>query len=572
MPENEYKPLFLERFRKRGFFMETKRCGIVFRIFLFVMILLSLRIAYIQFFMGDRLARAASLQRMIQSVVERPRGGILDRNLIPFTDRTEKTCIVLMPDSLRNREDDVRKICNILNLSYEDIIKRIHRQREAILAETDQVRKNRVLSLGIKGVSAINSLKRYDQNTLAKHILGYLNRHDGVGEAGIEKFYEETLSLNSDSRVAVITDANKNPLEGLGYRIISAFGRNEELNVKLTLDYRIQKTVEEVMEKNGVRGAVVVEDVINGDIVAIASKPDFNPLRVGDYLNSPAKELFNRAVASYNLGSIFKIIVTAAALENGVELKEDFYCPGYIKVGDKTFACDNSSGHGLIGYREAFAWSCNPYFIELGIRVGHKKILEMASRFGLGMPTGVYRQGVEESSGNLPSPGEYFTYGDIANISIGQGAIMATPLQIADVAATVANGGIKNAVNIVDSVVDNDGNKIREIKVKQGHRVISRDIADTLKELMEAVTSEIGTGYSANLDMYGGAGGKTGSAETGQIEDGKRVTHAWFTGYFPRKDPRYSICVFVENGKRGGTTAAPVFAEIAEQIMKKKLF
>ena len=235
--------------------------------------------------------------------------------------------------------------------------------------------------------------------------------------------------------------------------------------------------------------------------------------------------------------------VAAKAFELGIPLDENFRCEGNIKVGDKTYACNNTSGHGQVSIKESFAWSCNPYFIDLGIKIGHKGILEMASRFGIGSPTGVNEQGINEASGNLPRALSGFTYGDTANISIGQGAIMVTPLQAADIVATVANGGIKNKINIVDSVIDEKGSKIREVRVKQGNRIISKEIADRIKLLMEEVTTDSGTGYNANLDRYGGAGGKTGSAETGQFEDGRRVTHAWFVGYFPKRNPRYSICV-----------------------------
>lgn len=324
------------------------------------------------------------------------------------------------------------------------------------------------------------------------------------------------------------------------------------------------------MDKYGHKGAVVIEDVVSGDIVSMVSKPDFNPNTIEEYLNSPNNELFNRAVASYNLGSIFKIIVLASAYNSNINPQMYYFCPGYFSLGDKEFRCSSyyKGGHGLVSLEEAFASSCNPYFIELGLKVGHKSILETARLFGLGTVTGISSQGINESSGNLPDGNRNFTYGDMANISIGQGDVMATPLQVADIVATIANGGIKNKINIVDSIVDSRGNQIKKIREDKGQRIISKEVCDKIKHLMEEVTIT-GTGTKANLDAYGGAGGKTGSAETGQYINGEKVVHAWFAGYFPKRNPKYSISVFVENGKSGGTVAAPIFEEIAKNIMNK---
>ena len=312
----------------------------------------------------------------------------------------------------------------------------------------------------------------------------------------------------------------------------------------------------------------MIEDVYNGDIVAMASKPDYDQNEVGDYLQSPMNELYNRAVASYNLGSIFKIIDVAAAFETEQTVDEEFFCPGFIKIGNKEFKCSSyeKGGHGGISLTRAFAESCNPYFISMGIKIGYKNIISMAKKFGIDSITGINKQGVYEFPGNLPDINRYYSKGDIANISIGQGEVMATPLQIADMVATIANGGIKNRVNIVDSVVDGNGSKVRNVRINAGERVISKNSADSIKQLMEEVTSS-GTGTRAGLSQYGGAAGKTGSAETGR----KGIVHAWFAGYFPQRTPKYSIAVFVENGQNGGKVAAPIFEEIAEEIMKKGL-
>jgi len=520
----------------------------------------------LQLFEGHNLSKAASIQRITDSNIEKPRGNIVDKNDIPFTNRSKKFSLVLKPLYLTENEEDLIKICEVLGLDFEKIKKDLTGKRGPILIECDEKAKDTVLSMKIPGVSSISSLNRYDENSLAKHVVGYLNKADRTGEFGIEKYYEEVLSYDQKNSVGVVTDAKRNPVEGLGYRMIRLEGNSKKLDVKLTLDYHIQKITEEVMEKSGIKGAVVIEDVVSGDIVAMASKPDFDQNNVKEYLNSNDNELFNRAVASYNLGSIFKIIDAALMFELNIDTNSQFYCPGYINVGNKMFKCSSygSGGHGEVDYKKAFALSCNSYFIDMGLRMGYRELVEMAERFGLGETTGLKDQGINESSGNLPDPYRYYSSGDIANISIGQGEIMATPVQVANIVATIANGGIRNRVNIVDSIIDENGNKVRDLKNKSGHRIISKDISDAIKSMMEEVTIA-GTGTRANLEKYGGAAGKTGSAETGR--DGE--VHAWFAGYFPKNNPKYAMAVFVENGQNGGRVAAPIFAEIAEQIMEK---
>ncbi|NSW92352.1 MAG: peptidoglycan glycosyltransferase [Firmicutes bacterium] len=551
--------------------MNTKRGFIVLIIFFTLFILLAVRMFHLQVGEREKLSRAASVQRIANARIEKARGDILDRNGIPLTNRSEKYIIVLKPLILKEDKNSLKRISDILGTNFQKLEEEVEKGEKPILIEVDKERKNLVKSLECPGISIINSLYRYDNNSVAKHILGYVNKSDGNGEAGIEKFYNKTLACDSWYMLGVVTDGRNNILPGMGYRLIRAEGENKKLNVKLTIDYHIQKIVEEVMERNNVTGAIVVEEVNSGDVVAIASKPDFNQDNVSQYLNSPNNELFNKAVASYNLGSIFKIIDAAAMFELKDSWEEEYLCTGSIKVGDREFKCYSykDGGHGLLDLKKAFALSCNTYFIDAALnKINAKSLIEMAKRFGLGSFTGIRSQGIEESAGNLPSIDTWFSGGDIANISIGQGEIMATPLQVADMVATVANGGIKNTINIVDSIVDENGNKVRDIRQKQGKRIINKDIANKIKNLMESVINE-GTGTMINLEEYGGAAGKTGSAETGQYKDGESIVHAWFAGYFPKKNPKYSIAVFIENGKVGGKTAGPIFQEIAWEIMKK---
>lgn len=550
--------------------MAGKRAGLLFIAFLSLFILLVGRFFYLQIFDGQKLSKAASLQRISNAKIEKPRGDILDTNGIPFTDRSKKSSLVLKPLFLRDKKEEVEKIAEILGIKSIYLSRELESRREPIVMQADAEKIESVKALDVEGVSVVHSLRRYDEGTLAKHVLGYLNKIDQCGETGIEKSYENFLKYDKDNTMSVMTDAKNNLIRGIGYRVQKPEMDERKLNVKLTLDYHIQKIVEEVLDKNGIKGAVVVEDVATGNILAMSSKPDFDPYDVGRYLSSANNELFNRAVASYDLGSVFKIIDAACAFEYGKLLEGDFECTGSVMIGDKEFKCSSyeKGGNGKVDMLDAFSQSCNSYFISLGINIGSEKIINMAKSFGLGQATGIKDMGVDEASGALPEAGKRYTDGEIANMSIGQGNMMATPLQVADMVATVANGGIKNRVNIIDSIVDREGNKVKDLRYQEGTRIISRTTANSLKKLMEEVL-ESGTGTKANIDEYGGAGGKTGTAETGQVINGEKVVQAWFAGYFPKRDPRYSVAVFIENGRSGGQDAAPIFAEIASEIIKK---
>ncbi len=557
---------------ERGNTMLQKRKIIVFISISLAFVCLTVRLAFLQLIQGKGLSTAASAQRVASSTIDKPRGEIVDKNNIPLTGRTVKASVVLEPSLLRGKDDSINKICEVLQLDTNKVRREIGFSRVPLIFESDEKTKNILLEMGIQGVTVINSTQRYDDYSVARHILGYLNKVDQVGSAGIEKSYEDILKTEGKNSINAITDARDNLVKGIGYRIIKEGYDSKKVNIKLTIDYHIQRIVENVMDKYGVSGAVVVEDVLNGDIVSMSSKPDYNQNQVENYLNSPKKELFNRAVASYSIGSIFKIISASKAFESGITMGGEYYfCSGAITLGNREFKCSSFSkgGHGMIGSKDAFALSCNPYFIELGLKIGYQGLIDMAEKFGLGKVTGLDKQGISEAAGLLPSKDEQHTDGDIANLAIGQGNVMATPVQIADVAATIANGGIKNQLNLVDSIIDKDGNKVKDLKTVSGKRIISKQTADKVKELMEETVSK-GTGIKANIALFGGAGGKTGSAETGQFIDGEKVVHAWFAGYFPANDPRYSMSVFIENGKSGGDAAAPLFKEIAEEILKKK--
>lgn len=601
--------------------LTNKRISIICYIALLSFVALIAKVAYIQFFSSESLAEAAFEQRLSNTRIEKLRGNILDRMGIPFTNRTQNYTAFIKPASMPESQQEREEVCAVLGIEV-DLLGELTSRSKPLLIRTDKAASDKLLEMDIDWVSILKSLDRYDDNTLAKHVLGYLNRKDQIGQSGIEKFYENELKDSAVFEIGTVTDAAKKPIKGLGYRLKTK-NAVEKLNVKLTLDYLIQRIVEEVMDKYNISGAVVVEDVVKGDILAMASRPNFNQNAIEDYLDSDGKELFNKATAAYNLGSVFKIVDVAAYLENEQDIMEQerresapngigengfnyaangyinylnapniaensgypdslgqdlpymrggfsdpdhYYCSGAVDIGSLVFRCSSyyEGGHGDINLERAFAVSCNSYFIEMSRRVGYENLIEMAQRFELGSYTGLSEQGIYEAKGSLQQADDSYSQADIANLAIGQGVLLATPVQVADMVATVANGGIKNRINIVDSIVNGEGEVVRKVRVDEGKRIISKRTADKVCRLMEAVTS-YGTGTRAIMGYHGGAGGKTGSAETGY----GNAVHAWFAGYFPATAPRYSIAVFVENGRLGGKVAAPVFAEIAKAMLEK---
>ncbi len=575
-----------------------KRINIIRYAILLFFILALIRFSGLQLFSGEGLSKAATAQRILYTVIERPRGSILDKNGISLTSAGQKAFAVIQPWLVKTGANAVQsdlliEICNMLKLDYVDVAASVSSSKSPPvfgvgLEDAEGFKRINPDNVMDKGVSIIHITGRYDGSSLARHLTGYLNDSDDSGASGIEKSYNEELTSGMALAAVSYADARKTPLTGLGYSILTLHegmphdhaGQPQPYNVKTTIDVQIQEIVEEVMARHNVAGAVVVENVLDGSIAAIASKPDFDQNKVSQYFGSAGMELFNRAVASYNLGSVFKIIDVAAmaeaAISGGSDSEkmnlDDYVCSGSIKVGSNIFKCSShqTGGHGHIDLEKAFAVSCNPYFINASMQTGFRTLVKMAADFGLGMETGIRSQNLEESPGLLPPADAYYSNGDIANMSIGQGTIMATPVQVANIAATIANGGINNRVNIIDSIVDQNGKKIRNIRVNSWKRIIPSSTARFIGGLMRGVMTD-GTGAGYDIAQYGGACGKTGSAETGQYKDGKMVVHAWFAGYFPAKDPKYSIAVFIENGRNGRTAAAPVFNDIASEIMKKGL-
>lgn len=547
--------------------MLEKRFRIVRSIFIFFLIFVTIRLFKIQGITGKQYSTAAALQQTRNRVVYLERGDILDRNGICFTGREIRWQAILQPATLLNNSTELRIVADIFDLSVEKLRGELSNSNLPYLADVTQAQAKAIADSSLSGLSVIDMRVRNSSETLAPHILGYVDEKGKEGLASIEKAYQESLKRGGGVYAGVLADAGNGFMSNFGYRIWNNMGK-EKLNVKLTLDYHMQCIVEETMDRMIDKGAVVLLDILTGEILAMASRPDFDPSDINPSLADEDQALFNRALGTYTPGSIFKIITASAALEKGISADLTFECPGYVDFGETRMKCSSfdSGGHGSVNMAQAFARSCNSYFIKLGLKIGRSDLLEMANRFGLGSRTGLYKEGIDEPSGKLPGNIGYASPVEIANISIGQGELLTSPIQAANMTAVIANGGILNQVSLVEAIVNDRGERIRNISSPSWKRVISKETAASLQGMM-LLTVQSGTGGLANIRGYGGSAGKTGSAETGWVKDNRNILHAWFSGYFPTDAPRYALCIFIEDGKSGSSSAAPVFAEISAKMM-----
>lgn len=522
-------------------------------IILFTIILLIGRLFWFQIIKSDEYRMAALKQRGKEVKLYPERGVIYDKNLIPLTNR-ERLSTVYFTDYN----------------SYKDYV-----NDNKIYIKENENSDNEILSMPIegqineeelpKGAFLYDRIFRYDKNNLLSHVIGYINKSENRGESGVEKVFDEVLKNKKLDSIYFEVDNKRRIIPGGGYTVLKDNKSNFPNSVQLTIDYHIQKIVEKVMDENKIKGAVIVAEVESGDIVAMASRPNFDQDNIDAYLYKDNMELYNKAIqVSYPPGSLFKIVVLLSALESEPDIvNQIFYCKGYEKLNEVIIKCNVEEGHGYISLRDAFSKSCNSTFIQIGQKIGSKKIIDMAYRLGFGESVNIGL--LEETVGNLPS-GEELLGPSIGNISIGQGKIEVTPLQVTNMMMILANEGVKKDLSIIKGIVMEDGKMVKEFRKNNNERIITKENAVIVNNLMRDVV-KMGTGRSMDLDDVGGACGKTGSAQA--VLNGKKTIHGWFSGYFPEESPKYVITVLAEEEYSGSKSAIPVFEKIIKEIWIK---
>lgn len=536
--------------------MEKKRMKLFFFGVAGLLGILGFRLFSIQMVHGEELAAAAFRQQRTEITGMDRRGVIVDRNGVPLTGQgTEYLCLV----PKQNADEGFRRAAERAGgerrgANSGDYAVYAFETYDAEFAArmTEQY-----------GAYFIENGKRYSDSQPAAHVIGYINPYDDCGVSGIEKELDAMLVSNRE-KLYGITARDGTLLAG--FPLIGG-GKSGDEKIVLTIDARLQAIAEESLRTSAFNGAVLILESKTGEILALASAPEYNPNRVEKYLHSEQNELLNKCTqGEYPPGSVFKIIVAAAALENGitdsngrpVDENTVFYCNGKETLSGIEIGCSTGgkNGHGRITLRDAFAYSCNCAFIQLGQRTGAEKILEMAEKFGLGTPP--LSELPEVRSGNLPSVRDAAGDG-IGNLSIGQGTLLATPLQIARLTNVIACGGTDTGMTLIrKSGEEEKGSE----KAHTG--IISKKSAEILTEMMKD-TARYGT--ARGIDPVVHPAGKTGSAESSI--GGNAIVHGWFTGFFPAEDPKWTVTVLMENGRSGRAAAVPVFEEIIRAMREE---
>ncbi len=565
---------------------QERRLACLFFFFLAAFLFLMGKIAYLQLYKGRELAAAAVQERTIRLPVGNfLRGAILDRMGRTLLDSRICYGVAVFPALLNpfghsepasagDRSGAAAEVCgelfSILPPKYRtpemvNIFQRALQQGAPFFlpGTVEQEEAAPISRSNIPGVYAVPLVQRYGPNSLARHLVGTVGGSVLSGEvehglSGIEAAYDEELAPpETVLNLVALVDGKLKPIPGRDLCISGERGSAVKgKDVVLTLDRRVQEVVERVMDERVVKGAVAVVDVRSGEILAAASRPGYDQKTlVGDQ--------FDRCFSLQHPGSVFKIVVAAAALAEGVVRPEElFHCKGeYSFEQGGGISCWKQDGHGNLSFREAFACSCNPVFVEVALRLGRQKLEYYSRLLGLeeriaGYPPGDWRGG-EVRIGSFP--------GDLGNAALGQDGVRIAPVNLAALAATVARGGVYIRPSLVKGIGDFKGGDFRAIEGPPARRVLPQAVAGELQGMMELAVNS-GTGSEAQLPGIGCAG-KTGSAETGKVDrQGRPIVDAWFVGYAPVDVPQVAVAVFVEGGGSGGNCAARIFREIIDAL------
>ncbi|MGH7262430.1 MAG: penicillin-binding protein 2 [Candidatus Rokuibacteriota bacterium] len=557
---------------------------------------------YLQVLEGARLRDLSEKNRIRVRPAAAPRGILFDRNGLALVDNRPAFTLSLIPREMENRESVLAHLSTLLRIPLGELEESLARvpadsfmpvrvRRGLSMEEVARVEEWKLELPGV--VVEVEPQRVYPSPRLGAHLLGYVRevseeqmrqgrhrRGDMAGQSGLERFLDEYLR-GRDGGEEIEVDALGRPV-----RVMRRQEPRPGAHVVTTVDRRIQEIVERAMGDRA--GAVVVLDPRSGDVLALTSSPAFGldhftgPLGRETWLRlvrDPQFPLLNRSIQSqYAPGSIFKIVVTAAALQEGVITPFDrLRCGPTFQLGQRTFKNWEDADWGDIDLYHAFVRSCNTFFYQLGLKVGMDTMSRYARAFALGEPTGIALSG--EKPGRLPGPdgpggraGARWKSGDTVNVAIGQGQVLVTPLQVARLLAAVATDGILWRPRLVQRVESAAGKLLySEPTQVSGYVELSPAVWAFLQRSLWGVVNDGGTGAAARLQGIEVAG-KTGTAQIIARSDARRgQDHAWFAAYAPAGDPQVVIVVLVERGGRGGQAAAPIARQILNGIFLEKV-
>ncbi|WP_039765299.1 stage V sporulation protein D [Caldicellulosiruptor sp. F32] len=565
-----------------------KRIIFMMAIFFLSFVLLVGRLSYLQLIKGEELKKKAFSQWTRERLVAPKRGSIVDRNGKILAMSITAETVVASLSQVKDKEHTARVLSGILGIDYEKILKKLNTKGVSdvyIARNIDKDKANKIRKYDLPGVYLTGGAKRvYPNGNFLAQVLGFTGVDD-QGLAGLELYYDKYLRGKPGS-IAAQTDASgraapfseeffKKPVDGY--------------DVMLTIDETIQHFAEKYAQKalydNKAKSVtIIVEKVETGEILAMTSKPDFDPNRPFDLLYKdrfpdfdklPQSEKVkiiqsmwrNRALNDvYEPGSTFKIVTAAAGLEEGVVNENSrFYCRGYVKVANAILRCWRYyNPHGAENFVEGVQNSCNPVFIEVGQRLGKEKLYKYINLFGFGQKTGIDLPG--EAKG-IVQPIDKVGPVELATISFGQG-ISATPIQVISMINTVANDGVWVQPHIVKAIYDKDKKVIKSFDNPQKRRVMNPEIARRLRSILQSVVTN-GTGHNAYLLGYKVAG-KTGTSQ--KYDKTVKRYIASFGGFAPADNPKVSVLVIIDEPDPslyyGGLIAAPVARDLLNDILR----
>ena len=532
-------------------------------IFLFFVLIIG-KVFYIQVFEYEKLNNYATSLWSRNLPIEANRGKIYDRNGVVLADNITTTSLVLIPNQIEDKEKTAELIAPILNITYEEMyehvsvkssIERVHPEGRRLDYET----ADKINDLDLPGVYLLKESKRYYPNgNMLAHTLGFVGI-DNQGLSGLELMYDDYLT-GSYGAIKFFSDAKGNKLE-----LSEIYEQPQDgIDIYLTIDYNIQSALESELDNavskyNPDQALGIVMNPKTGEILAIASRPTFEPSNYQDY----STEIINRNLPiwmTYEPGSTFKIITLATALEeNIVNLEEEhFYDGGSVKVGGATIHCWKHGGHGEQTFLQVVENSCNPGFVDLGLKLGKDVLFDYIDKFGFGNVTGVDLNG--EANGILFDKDKIGDL-ELATTAFGQG-VSVTPIQQITAVSAAINGGNLYTPYIVKSLNEPETNSaIVENHPSVVRKVITENTSAKVRYALESVVAN-GTGRNAYIPNYR-VGGKTGTAQ--KVEDGKYLVGNYITsfmGFLPADDPEVVVYIAIDNAKGvtqyGGTIAAPI--------------
>lgn len=559
---------------------------------------LATRVGYIQFFEGEKLQQMAYLQQTLNRNINPKRGTIYDSSgKVALATSSSVETITVNPVNIPSNEKEkvATELTQLFNLKYEDVLKKVNK-KTAIETIAKKVDKNQTKELRLwmetnnitSGINIDEDTKRfYPYNNLASQIIGFCGS-DNQGLAGIEAKYDNELK-GEKGKILKMTDAKGIDITDTSEAYEPAKQGND---LVLSIDATIQGIAEKYLKEACIDnvctdgGNILLMNPQNGDILAIASYPDFNlndPYTINNeelkanWSNMTATERSNALQAmwrnkaisdTYEPGSTFKLVTASTALEEGIvdstDKEGEFCCTGYIEVAGVKMKCWRYyRPHGPESLRQALMNSCNPVFIGLGGKIGVTKYYEYLRKYGFLGRTGIDLPG---EAGSIFLKESKVGPVELGTIAFGQ-RFEVTPIQMITMVSTIANGGIYTQPRIVKQIINSQTGEIKNIETVKKDRVISEDTAKKMLSMMESVVAE-GTGKNAQVKGYA-IGGKTGTSEDG-VNTGKYVTS--FIGVAPISNPEVAILITLynptgEGGHQGGGVAAPIASQVLGEVL-----